>query len=47
MCVRVCVCVCVCAQAKLDELYAWGNRHGWEPVMLDRQGKPIPPTTTP
>jgi hypothetical protein len=30
---------------KLDELYAWGSTNGWDPVVLDASGSPIPPDT--
>ena len=26
---------------KLAELYRWGNQHGWEPVVMDKDGKPM------
>ena len=29
---------------KLEELYSWGKQHGWEPVTLGEDGKPIPPS---
>jgi hypothetical protein len=25
---------------KLAEMYRWGNEHGWEPVVLDKDLKP-------
>lgn len=30
-------------EAQLVEMYAWGKVHGWEPVTLNKQGKPVPP----
>jgi PAB-dependent poly(A)-specific ribonuclease subunit 2 len=29
---------------KLTEVYQWGQAYGWEPVTLDAQGRPVPPT---
>lgn len=38
------MCACECpAQAKLEELYSWGARYGWEAVTLDADGRPVPP----
>lgn len=28
---------------KLAEMYRWGNQHGWEPVTMGSDGKPIVP----
>jgi len=32
-------------QEKLEELYNWGKQYGWEPVVLGKDGKPVPPST--
>ena len=28
---------------KLAEMYRWGNQHGWEPVTLGKDGRPVVP----
>ena len=31
---------------KLTEMYSWGKQYGWEPVTLDKDGKPVVPSPT-